>query len=111
MNKEEFLELVKQYAHDTCFLSYHDQTHPAYLKLLDEGPVIVPWVLERLEYSIGRDSGDTFDHDNDPWLLLVLLGQLTDCQKTFPREYAGQLDKLREHALQWGKEYLNKNAK
>jgi len=104
MTKEEFYELIKQWSHDTCFLSYHDTQHEAYLKALQAGEEIIPWALERLKDSIGHDSGNTMDRDNSPWFTVCLLGDLSkgECLATMPREYAGRLVKIREHILQWG---------
>ena len=105
MTKDELLQLFKQFSHDNCFLSYHNYKDPSYLKLVDAGPDILPMVLERLQDSIGHDSGDAFDHDNSPWLSVMLCGELSkgECTKEFPREHAGRLDKLRTHILQWGR--------
>lgn len=107
MNKEEFLVLVKQYSNETTFLSYLDTNHPAYIKLLTGDYKIVPWLLERLQDSIGHDYGDTMDRDNDLWLSTGLLAAITDgeCAIGFQQEYAGQLDKVREHILQWGRQH------
>ena len=112
LSKEEFLTLVARYSHETVFLSYHDYNHPAYLKLKEAGTDIVPWLLERLRDSIGHDAGDAMDYDNDPWLCICLLGELTDCMKNFPEKYAGRLNRLRAHILLWDdKQRANKNAR
>lgn len=85
------------------FNSYHDTEHPAYLELLKEGTQILPWILERLQDSIGHDSGEAMDHDNDPWLSIVLIGNLSaDCYDDFPEDGVGNLIKLRSHLLSWG---------
>lgn len=105
MNREEVHELIKVWSHETCMLSYHNYKHPAYLTLLTGGEEIIPFLLERLENSIGRDSGDTYDHDNSPWVTIMAIGDISlhDSHRDFPREYAGNLDKLRECILTWGK--------
>ena len=107
MNKEEVHALIKQWSHETCFLSYHDRKHPAYQELVAAGPDIVPFLLERLQDSIGHDKGEKFDHDNSPWISVCVIGEITNhaSTKTFPREHAGQLEKLREHILKWGETY------
>ena len=104
MNKKEVFELIKQYSHDTKFLSsFAEYDHPAYLKLKEAGTEIIPFLLERLQDSIGHDSGEDFDWDNSPWVSIALLGDITngECFAGFPQEYAGQLDKLRAHILAW----------
>ena len=105
MTKEEFLELVAQWSMETCFLSWHDTKHPAYLTLLEAGPSIIPWLLERLQDSIGHDHGDDYDHTNSPWLSTCLLGDLTKgtAFMDFPEEYAGNLIEIRKHLLKWGR--------
>ena len=103
MTHERFLHLVKLWSNETAALSIHNRKHPAYKELLAEGEKIIPWLFERLQHSIGRDRGKTFDHDNSPWLSVCLLGELTKALKTFPAKHAGNLDKLREHYLEWGK--------
>jgi hypothetical protein len=110
--KEEFLECVKQYSNETSVLSYTDREHPAYVKLLAAGQDIIPWLLEKLSDSIGHDSGDDMDWDNDPWLTISLLGELSTgiCWDGCPSEHAGKLDKVRTHLLKWG-ESLKQNAK
>lgn len=104
MTKEEFYELIKQWSRDTCFLSYHDIEHQAYLKALQAGEEVIPWALERLKDSIGHDSGDDMDPDNSPWFTTCLLCDLSkgECLATMPRKYAGMLVKVREHILKWG---------
>lgn len=110
MTKQEFLDLVKQYSNDTIFLSFTERKHPAYVELLAQGQEIVPWLLERLGDSIGRDRGDYMDHDNDPWLAISLLSEITHqaCFDNFPEEHAGKLVEVRNHILNWG---LKQNAK
>ena len=105
MTKEEFIALVKEYSNDTGFCSFHKEDHPAYVKMLVAGKKVIPWALERLKDSIGHDEGDTFDHDNDPHMLIHLISQLTnkDCFKSFPQKYAGMLNMLRKYVLKWGK--------
>jgi hypothetical protein len=106
MNKEKFLQLHKQYSLDTAFLSFTKTDHPAYVELSvlkNEWGII--WALERLKDSIGHDRGDDYDSSNDPWLSIALLGEYTDgvCWKEFPEKYAGMLNELRAHLLQWSK--------
>lgn len=110
MNKSEFLELVKQYSNETLFLSFTKRDHPAYIKLLTAGEEITPWLLERLKDSIGHDHGDEMDLDNDPWLSIHLLGEITAgvCWDGFPSEHAGKLNEVRNFLLKYGE---NKNAK
>jgi hypothetical protein len=106
MNKEEVAELIKQYSHDTMFLSSSAvEDHPAYVQLKTAGHEIIPFLLERLADSIGHDRGDTFDMDNSPRASMALLCDITngECLVGFQHEYAGMLDKLRAHILQWGK--------
>jgi hypothetical protein len=111
MTKEEFYQLVKQWSHDTCYLSYHDTSHICYVQALQAGAEVIPWALERLKDSIGHDCGDTYDHDNSPWFTAILIGELTDHEwatnipeADFHEEYAGRLDKIRESILQWGQD-------
>jgi|SRR5580704_15046842 hypothetical protein len=104
MIKEEFLQLCKEYCNDTIVLSFITRDHPVYQKLVEAGPDIIPWVLERLKDSIGHDHGDQMDYDNNPWLSTHLLGDLTDgkCFGGMPREYAGRLREVRSYLLSWG---------
>lgn len=110
--KEEFMELVKQYSNETIYLSFIERKHPAYVSLLAAGQEIVPWLLERLEDSIGHDRGNDMDHDNCPWLAISLLGEITAgvCWDGCPSEHAGRLNEVRSHLLKWG-EALKQNAK
>jgi hypothetical protein len=107
MTKEDFLQLVKQYSNETVFLSFTKRDHPAFIKLLAEGPSILPWLLERLKDSIGHDGpdhGGEIDLDNCPWLSTHLIGELSTstCWGDFPEEHAGKLVKIRDHLLKWG---------
>jgi hypothetical protein len=109
MTKEEFYELIKQWSYDTCFKSYQDMEHPAYIKAVQAGEEVIPWALERLKDSIGHDHGNTYDHANSPWFTTCLIGELTKDEwaanipeADFHEEYAGRLDKIRECILQWG---------
>lgn len=104
MIKEEFCNLIKEWSHDTCCLSYHDTSHPAYVKALQAGEEVIPWALERLKDSIGHDVGGAMDHDNSPWFTICLLSDLTnrECVAKFPRKHAGMLDKIRKHIIKWG---------
>lgn len=104
MDQAEFNALVKEYSVDCCVLSFLKQDHPALVKILAEGPVVIPWALQRLKDSIGHDRGDSFDMSNDPWLNCHIIGVLSnhECTKAFPQKYAGRLDKLRAHILRWG---------
>ncbi len=112
MNKEEVVELIKQYSNETTFLSFTKHDHPAFIKLKAAGPEIIPVLLNRLEERIHNSLWDegNFDHDCDPWLLIAMIGELSDgdCLATFPEDDAGKLDELTRHILQWGQ---NKNAK
>lgn len=105
MTKEEFAVLVKEYSNDTGSSSFHQEDHPAYVKMLAEGKKVLPMALERLKDSIGHDEGDTFDHDNDPHMLIHLIAQLTnkECWEKFPKQHAGKLNMLRKFLLKWGK--------
>jgi hypothetical protein len=104
MDKQEFMDLVKQYSNDCVVLSFIKHDHPAYVKLLAAGQDIVPWLLERLRDSIGHDRGDYMDYDNCPWLTIALLGEITDgkCFDGFPDDDAGKLVKIRDFILAWG---------
>jgi hypothetical protein len=110
MNREEVIELVKQYSNETLFMSFTKHDHSAYVKLKAAGSEIIPFLLERLKDTQGRTYGEAFDPDNNPWLLIGLLGEATDgeCLATFPEQFAGILKNVTEHILQWGE---NKNAK
>jgi hypothetical protein len=106
MNKERFLQLHKQHCLETCYMSFTDTSHPAYIELATlKNEYGIVWTLERLKDSIEHDIGDVFDHDNDPWLSTVLLGVYTSgiCWDGFPSEHAGMLDEIRNHLLQWGR--------
>jgi hypothetical protein len=104
MNKEEFVELVKQYSYETSFMSYVDRTNQHYQKLVQAGPEAIPWALERLKDSMGRDTGDKMDHDNSPWVLLDILSILTngECPGEIPQQFYGMLVEIRNYYLAWG---------
>lgn len=102
MTHFELTGLIKQYSNDTAMLSFHKKDHPAYIKLLAAGEEIVPMLLDQLKLTIGRDSGSRMDRDNSPWLLIMLLDKLTDCMRDFPKEDAGNLDKIRNHIIACG---------
>lgn len=106
MTREEFLALIKQYSNETSVFSFTKTNHPAYCTLRAEGTAIVPWLLERLKHSIGRDRGEKMDIDNCPWLSLDLLRDITygECLKGFPEKHAGMLNPLRKYVLKWGKD-------
>lgn len=103
MTKDKLLQLYKQYAHDNMFRSYYNPYDPSYHELLRGGPAILPMVVERLKDSIGHDSGENFDHDNDPWLSITLMDELTlgECTKDMPKEYVGNLNEIRDYCLSW----------
>jgi hypothetical protein len=105
MDKERFLDLHKQYSLDTVFLSSIEPDHPAYVELFNAGPDIIPWLLERLQNTIGHDEGDTFDSANCIHLSTCLIGQLTHgrCWEGYPEELAGVVSQGREHILNWGR--------
>jgi hypothetical protein len=115
MNKDRFLQLHRWYCLDTSFLSYTMIDHPAYIELLtlnNEYGII--WALERLKDTISHDLGDDFDATNSPWLSTQLISEYTNgtCWDGFPNEYAGMLNEIRSHLLQWGKiRYEAKNAR
>lgn len=106
MNKERFLELYKTWSSETAVYSTHQVHHPAYLELKSAGNEIVPWMLSRLQDTVGRDVGDKIDHDNSPWLSICLLHDIVgdECFKEFSYKHAGNLVKIRKHLLKWGKE-------
>jgi hypothetical protein len=105
MIKEEFVELIKQYSYETSFMSYVDRTNKHYQKLIQAGPEAIPWALERLKDSVGRDEGELMDPDNDPWMLLDIISTLTngECPGEIPHQFYGMLTKIREYYLDWGK--------
>lgn len=106
MNKDKYLQLHKRYSIDTAFLSFTKTDHPAYVELATvKNGWGITWALGRLKDSIGHDIGDVFDHDNDPWLSIALLGEYTDgtCWKGFSDEHAGVLNELRTHLIGWGR--------
>lgn len=106
MNKKRFLELHQQYCLDTGHLSFIMTDHPAYIDLLtfnnQDGIV---WSLERLKDTVGHDMGNDVDSSNCPWLSTRLISQYTNntCWDGFPNEYAGMLNEIRSHLLQWGR--------
>lgn len=93
-------------------MSMHMWKHPAYIELVAAGPDIIPFALKRLADTIGHDIGDTHDATNSPWLLLTLLGELTDgaCMKNFPTKHAGKLDCVRDWVLKWGESASNSSS-
>ena len=101
MTRDECYALIKQYSNDTLTSSFIQTDHSAFRALLAGGEEIIPFVLERLKNSVGRDSGDTMDYDNDPWLTISVLTEITNgaCVKDFPEEYYGMLDHLREYVI------------
>lgn len=105
MNKEEVVELVKQYSSETGHFSFSQTKHPAYVKLKAAGADIIPFLLERLRDSVGHDYGKRMDHDNSPWLSLDIIQELTngECFQGFPEKHAGMLDQVRKFVLKWGK--------
>jgi len=106
MNKEEVIQLVKQHSEDTVFLSFTKVNHPAYLALEAAGPEIIPFLLERLQDSIGHDTGKAMDVSNNPWLSIHLINVLSNgtCLAKMPSEYAGRLDQVRNFILEWGRD-------
>src|ERR1700722_20083994 len=98
MNKEEFIELIKQYSLDTMFLSFLKRDHPAYINLVNAGSEAIPFALERLEASIGHDHDSQMIMTNNIWLLLDLLWHYTDhkCCEGYPIKDAGKMDKRRD---------------
>ena len=110
MDYPRFLRLHQDYCADTSSLSFIKYNHPAYQELLQAGEEIVPWLLQRLQDTIGHDSGQSFDYTNSPWLSIVLLANImrnahpnSGGLHDMPKEYAGYLDKVREYTLVWGR--------
>ena len=103
MNKEEVIELVKQYSNETVILSFTKHDHPAYVKLKAAGPEIIPHLMDRLVDAWKHKTPGQIDVDNDPWLLISLLSELSDgaCLETFPEDDAGKLDQLMQHIISW----------
>ncbi len=85
-------------------LSFLKQDHPAYLKLIQAAPEIIPWAMERLRATIGRDQGESYDHENDPWLLIRVIDLQAKGRAlaNYPYEDSGKLGKLRAYCLKWG---------
>jgi hypothetical protein len=104
MNKEEVVELIKQYSNETTFLSFTKHDHPAFIKLKAAGSEIIPHLLDRLADAWKFKTPGQIDRDNDPWLLICLLGELTDgaCTEDFPENNAGKIDELMKHIIAWG---------
>ena len=104
MNKERFLELHKQYCEETAMMSMAMTSHPAYIELVSAGKIAIPWALERLKDTIGRDEGDSLDISNSPHLSSELISKYTDskCFYGFPKKYAGMVDVVRDFLLKWG---------
>lgn len=100
MNRERFIELVKQYSNETLFLSFMKGDHPAYVELMTAGKEALPWALEMLQDSIGQHSTD-----QDPWLLINLIVEMTDGKCLDGHDLtklAGNLKELRNACLEWG---------
>lgn len=108
MDYQKFLHLHQDYSASTSFLSYIKNRHPSYQELLQAGPQIVPWLLQRLQETIGHDTGKAYDHTNSPWLSISLLSQLIpEALTDMPEEYAGYLDKVRQFILERGARYVH----
>jgi hypothetical protein len=120
MNKDKFLQLHKQHSLETCYMSFTDTNHPAYIELATlKNEYGIVWALERLKDSIGHDTDwrpnvigeytnnicSSYDPNNNPWLSIALLGKYTDgvCWKGFSDEHAGMLNEIRAHLINWGK--------
>lgn len=97
MNKEEFLELVKQYSNNAKFLSGFKINDPAYLKLLDAGSDALPFALELLHNNTNINSNH--DIDNNQWMLIMLVDQISNgkCLENLPEEVYGNLIEIRTH--------------
>jgi|SRR5208282_2158824 len=104
MNKAEVVELIRQYSNETTFISFVKHDHPAFVKLKAAGPEIIPHLLDRLADSWKFKKPGEIDQDNNPWLLISLLGELSDgaCTEDFPEDDAGKLEKLMKHIIAWG---------
>lgn len=108
MNKEEVHALIKKYSNDTLHYSYTATDQPAYKQLVNGGIAILPFLLGRL-----KDSAATnFDQDNDPWLLISLIGRISNeaCLEGFSERHAGDLIELRNHVLKWGENLLSDSS-
>ena len=104
MNRERFVDLVKQYSNDTLFRSGLNTDHRAYIELMEAGEETIPWALERLQDSVGHDRDESMDLDNDPWLLLNLIVEMTYGKCLVGHDLtklAGNLEELRKACLEW----------
>lgn len=110
MNREEVYALIKQYSNETAHYSYTATDHPTHRLLTAAGKDILPFLLERLRDSVGRERGENFDPDNDPHLLIDLIGKASDerCYEGFTASDAGYMDDLRAHILRWGEAYFDR---
>jgi hypothetical protein len=62
MEKQEFIDLVKQYSNDTACLSFTKRDHPAFISLMKADKEIIPIALGRLQ----ERANCKFDIDNSP---------------------------------------------
>jgi len=84
----EFQERACRWRKETDGRSVKKHRHPDYVAIIDAGPEMVPLILEEL-----RDHGGHW---------FVALSELTgECP--IPTEYAGNIAKMRECWLNWGK--------
>lgn len=67
MDQAKFKSLVKEYLTDCCDLSFLKRNHPALVKILAEGPRVIPWALEYFKDSIGHDMCKTVDMAYHPY--------------------------------------------
>jgi len=95
-NKEKFERLAEEWKRDTMCLSSIQKIseHPSYQEIIQMGPIVLPYIFEALQ------------KETDFWF--YALRKLTG-ENPVPKEFAGQIENIRQCWLNYGKEkgYIN----
>lgn len=104
---EQYREHMRKYASETGMMSCTQSHHPAFQAMLSMGTEVVPhMVLDLHDYLHTDNRHSLFIGEFDPWVTMVLLGQIVGADRPIvPEEARGRIDPLCKIWVEWGKRH------